>query len=246
MPKIDESRPFLPVNIAVLTVSDTRTAADDKSGNTLAEMIVRDGHHVAARRIVKDDQESIVAALRAWIADPDIDAVITTGGTGVTGRDVTPEAIEPLLEKRIDGFGEIAFRMAQLCRRSAPRRSRAARPPASPARTYVFGLPGSPSRLPRRLGRASLKCPARQPASKPCNLVELMPRLHEHLHREAEGDRLSLSRSAASSTSSSIRASDTRRWPSRPTVSPRACDVDQRTPSSKPIGGGVPRQPINQ
>jgi molybdenum cofactor biosynthesis protein B len=107
MPKIDESRPFLAVNVAILTVSDTRTTADDRSGDTLAAMIARDGHVVAARRIVADDRDAIAAALRAWIADPAIDVVISTGGTGVTGRDVTPEAVESVLEKRIDGFGEM-------------------------------------------------------------------------------------------------------------------------------------------
>src|ERR1700684_2104199 len=92
MPKIDETRPFLPVNIAILTVSDTRTEADDRSGATLVERVTQSGHRVAARKIVRDDKAAIVAQLRNWIADPDIDAVISTGGTGVTGRDVTPEA----------------------------------------------------------------------------------------------------------------------------------------------------------
>ena len=107
MPKIDETRPFLPVNIAVLTVSDTRSASDDKSGQTLAELIAAAGHRVAQRRIVKDDQAAIVAQLRAWIADPTIDVVISTGGTGVTGRDVTPEAFHAVYEKEIAGFGEL-------------------------------------------------------------------------------------------------------------------------------------------
>ena len=110
MPKLDETRPFLACNIAVLTVSDTRDAGSDKSGDALASMIARDGHALAARAIVKDDKEAIRAQLRAWIADPAIDVVISTGGTGVTGRDVTPEAFEGLYEKKIDGFGEM-FRM---------------------------------------------------------------------------------------------------------------------------------------
>src|SRR5690554_1553243 len=102
MPRLDESRPFLAVNIAVLTVSDTRGPADDKSGRTLVELIEGAGHKVAAREIVKDDAAAIVAQLERWIADPSIDVVISTGGTGVTGRDVTPEAFESVFEKKID------------------------------------------------------------------------------------------------------------------------------------------------
>src|SRR3981081_2418686 len=104
MPGIDDKRPFVPLKIAVLTVSDTRELADDKSGATLAERIAKAGHAVADRAIVTDDVESIRARIRAWIADPAIDVIITTGGTGFTGRDVTPEAIEPLFEKRMDAF----------------------------------------------------------------------------------------------------------------------------------------------
>lgn len=177
MPKIDESRPFLPVNIAVLTVSDTRTAADDKSGNTLAEMIARDGHRVAARRIVKDDQASIVAALRAWIADPEVDVVITTGGTGVTGRDVTPEAIEAVLEKRIDGFGEMFRWISWPKIGTSTIQSRAVGGVAGG--TYVFGLPGSPSAC--RDGWDEILKWQLDNRHRPCNLVELMPRLQEHL-----------------------------------------------------------------
>jgi len=110
MPKIDETRPFLACNIAILTVSDTRDAASDRSGTALVEMLTRDGHKLAARAIVRDDVGQIQAQLRAWIADPMVDVVVSTGGTGVTGRDVTPEAFEPLFEKKIDGFGEM-FRM---------------------------------------------------------------------------------------------------------------------------------------
>src|SRR5690242_11164738 len=105
--RLDETRPFLPVNIALLTVSDTRTAADDRSGNTLVELAVAAGHHIAVRQIVRDDFAAIVGQLRAWIADPAIDVVIATGGTGVTGRDVTPEAFHSVYEKEIAGFGEL-------------------------------------------------------------------------------------------------------------------------------------------
>ena len=107
MPKIDESRPFIPVHIAVLTMSDTRTLAEDKSGNTLAEMIGEAGHAVADRALVKDDVTAIRAKVQGWIDDPMIDVVITTGGTGFTGRDVTPEAVKPLFEKEIDGFSTV-------------------------------------------------------------------------------------------------------------------------------------------
>src|SRR5215470_14534030 len=104
MPRLDETRPFLPVNIALLTVSDTRDLAQDRSGNTLADLATTAGHRIAARRIVRDEQDQIVAQLREWIADPDIDVVISTGGTG---RDVTPEAFHSVYEKEVAGFGEL-------------------------------------------------------------------------------------------------------------------------------------------
>src|SRR5262249_37818403 len=107
MPRLDETRPFLPVNIALLTVSDTPDASQDRSGNTHADLAVTSGHRIAARKIVRDEQDQIVAQLNAWIADPDIDVVISTGGTGVTGRDVTPEAFHSVYEKEIAGFGEL-------------------------------------------------------------------------------------------------------------------------------------------
>ena len=110
MPGIDESRKFIPVNIAVLTVSDTRTFETDTSGALLAERIMRAGHFVAARMIEKDDAGLIEAHLRRWMSDETIDVIITTGGTGITGRDVTPEAFDRVLDKKIEGFGEL-FRM---------------------------------------------------------------------------------------------------------------------------------------
>src|SRR3982075_36794 len=110
MSSIDESKQFVPLNIAVLTISDTRSLADDKSGTTLSERLTAAGHTLAAREIVTDDVDAIRTVLKKWIADAGVDAVITTGGTGFTGRDVTPEAIEPLFEKRMDGFS-IAFHM---------------------------------------------------------------------------------------------------------------------------------------
>jgi molybdopterin adenylyltransferase len=177
MPKIDETRPFLAVNIAVLTVSDTRTAADDKSGNTLAEMIQRDGHKVAARQIVRDDQGAIVAQLKAWIADKAIDVVISTGGTGVTGRDVTPEAFQSVFEKEISGFGEM-FRMISYPKiGTSALQSRATGGVAGG--TYLFALPGSPSAC--RDGWEEILKHQLDNRFRPCNLVELMPRLQEHL-----------------------------------------------------------------
>jgi len=104
MSSTDEPKQFIPLNIAVLTISDTRNLADDKSGTTLSERLTAAGHNLAAREIVVDDVEAIRIVVKKWIADPDVDAIITTGGTGFTGRDVTPEAIEPLFEKRMDGF----------------------------------------------------------------------------------------------------------------------------------------------
>jgi molybdenum cofactor biosynthesis protein B len=180
MPKIDESQPFLACNIAILTVSDTRDAASDRSGNALAEMIARDGHKIAARAIVRDDRDQIQAQLRVWIADPAIDVAISTGGTGVTGRDVTPEAFEPLFDKKIDGFGEL-FRMVSFQKvGTSALQSRAV---GGVARgTYLFALPGSPSAC--RDGWDEILKWQLDVRHRPCNLVELMPRLLEHLPKK--------------------------------------------------------------
>ena len=181
MARIDETRPFLPVNIAVLTVSDTRTEADDKSGRTLAELIVRDGHRVAARAIVRDDIPAIVAQLKAWIADAAIDVVISTGGTGVTGRDVTPEAFRQVYEKEIEGFGEL-FRMLSYEKvKTSTIQSRATGGVAGG--TYLFALPGSPGAC--RDGWDDILKWQLDSRHRPCNLVELMPRLQEHLKASA-------------------------------------------------------------
>jgi molybdenum cofactor biosynthesis protein B len=177
MPRLDETRPFLPVNIAVLTVSDTRSEAADKSGRTLAELITASGHQVAARRIVRDDKDSIVRQLREWIADPTIDVVISTGGTGVTGRDVTPEAFHDVYEKEIAGFGEI-FRMLSYEKvGTSTIQSRATGGVAGG--TYLFALPGSPGAC--RDGWEGILVHQLDNRFRPCNLVELMPRLQEHL-----------------------------------------------------------------
>jgi len=177
MPKLDETRPFLPVNIAVLTISDTRTEADDRSGRTLAELIEGDGHKLADRRIVPDDQAAIIAQLKRWIADPTIDCVIATGGTGVTGRDVTPEAFKAVYEKEIPGFGEL-FRMISFQKiGTSTLQSRATGGVAGG--TYLFALPGSPSAC--RDGWIEILRWQLDNRYRPCNLVELMPRLQEHL-----------------------------------------------------------------
>jgi len=177
MTRIDDSKPFLPVNIVVLTVSDTRTLEDDKSGRTLAEMITADGHSVAHREIVRDEIEAITACLRAHIADPAVDVVISTGGTGVTGRDVTPEAFKQVLEKEIEGFGEMFRWLSYQKIGTSTIQSRAIGGVAGG--TYLFALPGSPSAC--RDGWQDILRHQLDSRLRPCNLVELMPRLKEHL-----------------------------------------------------------------
>jgi len=174
---IDESLPFVAVNIAVLTVSDTRDLSTDRSGQTLQERIEAAGHRCAAREICKDDLEAIEAILRRWIAEPSIDCVITTGGTGITGRDVTPEAFKRVLEKEIEGFGEL-FRMLSYRKiGTSTMQSRALGGVAGG--TYLFALPGSTGACKDAWDDILLfQLDARH---KPCNLVELMPRLQEHL-----------------------------------------------------------------
>ena len=176
MSRIDESRPFLPVSIAVLTVSDTRTEADDVSGRTLVERLTAAGHRLAARAIVPDDSDRIVQQLRAWIADPAVDCVIATGGTGVTGRDVTPEAFASVYEKEISGFGEL-FRWISFGKiGSSTIQSRATAGVAGG--TYLFALPGSPGAC--RDGWDEILQHQLDNRFRPCNFVELMPRLQEH------------------------------------------------------------------
>jgi len=182
MSRLDESRPFLPVNIAVLTVSDTRTAANDTSGDSLAERIVKAGHRIATRSIEKDDTAAIEKQLRAWIADPEIDVVITNGGTGVTGRDVTPEAFERVLDKKIEGFGEL-FRMLSYQKiGTSTMQSRATGGVASG--TYLFALPGSTGAV--KDAWDDILVWQLDNRHRPCNLVELMPRLLEHLKSAAQ------------------------------------------------------------
>jgi molybdenum cofactor biosynthesis protein B len=177
MARIDESRPFVAVNIAVLTVSDTRSVADDTSGDALGARISAAGHHVAGRAIERDDAGLIEKRLAGWIADPQIDVVITTGGTGVTGRDVTPEAFDRVLDKKIEGFGEL-FRMLSYQKiGTSTIQSRAI---GGVARgTYLFALPGSPGAV--KDAWDDILVWQLDNRHRPCNLVELMPRLQEHL-----------------------------------------------------------------
>lgn len=179
MPGIDETRTFIPVAIAVLTISDTRREKDDESGNVLEARLKEAGHKLAARAIVRDDVGEITSQLRHWIADPNIDVVIGTGGTGLTGRDVTPEAFESLYEKKIDGFGEI-FRMLSYQKiGSSTIQSRATGGVAGG--TYLFAVPGSPSAC--KDAWDDLLKTQLDSRNRPCNLVQLMPRLQEHLKR---------------------------------------------------------------
>jgi len=179
MPGVDESKQFVPLKIAVLTVSDTRSLKDDKSGALLVQRIVSAGHFVSERGLVPDDIDAIRARVKAWIADPRIDVIITTGGTGFTGRDVTPEAIEPLFDKKMDGFSALFLVISFPKIGTSAIQSRATAGVAGA--TYIFCLPGSPGackdawdeilvhQLDYRYG--------------PCNFVEIMPRLDEHLRR---------------------------------------------------------------
>ena len=179
MARIDESRPFVPVGIAVLTVSDTRSLDDDRSGATLAERVEAAGHRLAARSIVTDDVEAIRAIVLEWTLDPTIDVVITTGGTGFTGRDVTPEALEPLFEKRMDGFSEVFHRISYDKIGTSTIQSRATGGVVNA--TFVFALPGSPGAC--RDAWDHILAAQLDYRHMPCNFVEIMPRLDEHLKR---------------------------------------------------------------
>ncbi len=176
MARIDESRPFIPVSIAVLTVSDTRELSEDKSGGTLVEMIEKAGHKLADRAIVKDDVAQIRARVQGWIADPEIDVVITTGGTGFTGRDVTPEAVKPLFEKEIDGFSTVFHMISFQKVATSTIQSRACAGLAG--ETYIFCLPGSPGAC--RDAWSGILQYQLDNRHRPCNFVEIMPRLGEH------------------------------------------------------------------
>ncbi len=177
MPSTKPKRDFLPVQIAILTVSDTRTLANDDSGDILVERLTAAGHKLAARTLIKDDAMAVREQIRAWIGDPAIDVVITTGGTGLTGRDVTVEAIEPLYEKKIDGFGELFRMLSYQTIGTSTIQSRATAGVAGG--TYLFALPGSPGAC--RDGWDKILKEQLDIRHRPCNFVELMPRLQEHL-----------------------------------------------------------------
>ncbi|WP_173931022.1 molybdenum cofactor biosynthesis protein B [Chelativorans sp. Marseille-P2723] len=172
---------FIPVRFAVLTISDSRTLEDDVSGRTLAERILGEGHELARRAIAPDNIEHIRHTVLAWCADSDVDAVITTGGTGFTGRDMTPEALEPLFSKRMDGFSQVFHRISQDKIGTSTIQSRATA--GLIGQTFVFALPGSPGAC-RDAWDLILKDQFDY-RHRPCNFVEIMPRLGEHLRRGA-------------------------------------------------------------
>ena len=176
MPEIDQSRAFVPINIAILTVSDTRTVESDKSGDLLKARIEAHGHRVVARSIVKDEIEVIQTEVKQWIESPTIDVVISTGGTGLTGRDVTPEAFKEIFEKEIEGFGEL-FRWLSFKKiGTSTIQSRAIAGVAGG--TYIFALPGSTGACKDAWDEIlQYQLDIR---FRPCNFVEIMPRLREH------------------------------------------------------------------
>lgn len=176
MARIDETRPFIPVRIAILTMSDTRSLEEDTSGNTLARMIGEAGHILGDRAIIKDDIGLIRAKVESWIANPEIDVVITTGGTGFTGRDVTPEAVKPLFEKEIDGFSTVFHMISFQKIETSTIQSRACG--GVTRGTYIFCLPGSPGAC-KDAWEGILKWQLDN-RHRPCNFVEIMPRLEEH------------------------------------------------------------------
>ena len=172
MPGLDGSRAFVPLAIAVLTVSDSRSMTDDRSGDTLAERLTGAGHRLADRAIVTDDVEAIRERVRGWIADPGIDAILTTGGTGFTGRDVTPEAVEPLFEKRMEGFSAVFHRISFDKIGVSTIQSRATAGVAGA--TYIFVLPGSPGAC--RDAWDGILAAQLDYRHRPCNFVEIRPR----------------------------------------------------------------------
>ncbi len=179
MSRIDETRPFIPVGIAVLTVSDTRTLDDDRSGDTLVDRLTKAGHRLADRAIVTDDRARIAETVTAWSKRDDIDVIITTGGTGFTGRDVTPEALEPLFEKRMDGFSAVFHRISFEKIGTSTIQSRATGGVLNA--TYVFVIPGSPGAC--KDAWDGILAGQLDYRHMPCNFVEIMPRLDEHLRR---------------------------------------------------------------
>ena len=180
MSRIDESLDFIPVRIAVLTVSDTRSLEEDRSGQTLVDRIARAGHVLADRRIIRDERAQIADQLRAWVADPEIDVIISTGGTGLTGRDVTVEAHRDVYEKEIEAFATVFTLISMDKIGTSAVQSRATGGVAGG--TYLFALPGSPGACKDAWdGILEKQLDYRH---RPCNFVEIMPRLDEHLRRK--------------------------------------------------------------
>ncbi len=180
MSRIDDTRDFIPIRIAILTVSDTRNAEDDRSGNTLADQIETTGHSIAARTILPDERAQIADQLRAWCADDAIDVVISTGGTGLTGRDVTVEAHRDVYEKEIDAFGTVFTHVSMAKIGTSAVQSRATGGVA--IGTYLFALPGSPGACKDAWDEILVK--QLDYRHRPCNFVEIMPRLDEHQRRK--------------------------------------------------------------
>ncbi len=180
MSRIDETKDFVPIRIAVLTVSDTRSLEDDKSGDTLVGRIEAAGHIVAARDIVKDDRPIISERLKAWCADPDIDVVLSTGGTGLTGRDVTVEAHRDVYEKEIEAFGTVFTHVSMAKIGTSAVQSRACGGVANG--TFLFALPGSPGACKDAWDEILVR--QLDYRHRPCNFVEILPRLDEHLRRK--------------------------------------------------------------
>ena len=180
MSRIDETLDFVPVRIAVLTVSDTRQMADDKSGQTLADRIGEAGHILVDRKIIIDERVQIADQLRAWCANDQIDVVISTGGTGLTGRDVTVEAHRDVYEKEIDAFGTVFPIVSMQKIGTSAVQSRATAGVAKG--TYLFALPGSPGAC--KDAWDEILCKQLDYRHRPCNFVEIMPRLDEHLRRK--------------------------------------------------------------
>jgi molybdopterin adenylyltransferase len=180
MSQIDDRLPFHPVRIAVLTVSDTRTPDTDKSGDTLVDRLTGAGHILAGRAIVPDDRRAIVERLKAWISDPSVDVILTTGGTGLTGRDVTVEAHREVYEKEIEAFATVFTIVSMQKIGTSAVQSRATGGLAGG--TYLFALPGSPGAC--RDAWDEILAPQFDSRHRPCNFVEIMPRLEEHLKRK--------------------------------------------------------------
>ncbi len=179
MPGIDNSRKFVPLNIAILTVSDTRKLDNDRSGDTLQKRLLDAGHVLAGRAIVKDDRDEIQAQITSWTSDDGVDIIISTGGTGFTGRDITPEAVEPLFDKRMDGFSIIFQKISYEKIGTSTIQSRATA--GLIGSTFVFCLPGSPGAC--KDAWDGILLAQLDYRHTPCNFVEIMPRLDEHLKR---------------------------------------------------------------